>query len=100
MHGVVSLLDEQHYARVEQLWRELESTFGVRDLYNTPFPHFSYHVAQHYDVEKLERIMHRSGDATVLDTNQWFSSIHGRSSRVVCADCAYERVKHISSNNL
>ncbi len=57
MHGVVSLLDEQHYEQVEQLWSELESTFGVHDLRKTPFPHFSYHVAQHYDLNKLELIL-------------------------------------------
>lgn len=60
MHGVVSLLDEQHYEQVEQLWSELESTFRVHKLCNTPFPHFSYHVAQHYDLNKLESILRKT----------------------------------------
>ncbi len=66
MHGVVSLLDDKHYALVEHLWDELETELGARGLYNTPFPHFSYHVAEGYDVHLLESILPRvvSGCAT------------------------------------
>jgi hypothetical protein len=44
MHGVVSLLDAAHYQAVESLWAELAAC-GLRGVYVTPFPHFSYHVA-------------------------------------------------------
>jgi len=54
MHGVVSLLDDEHYALVEHLWDEVETELGVRGLYKTPFPHFSYHVAEQYDLDLLE----------------------------------------------
>lgn len=59
MHGVVSLLDAEHYSLVERLWDELEAGLGVGGLYNTPFPHFSYHVAEGYDVDLLESILRR-----------------------------------------
>ena len=59
MHGVVSLLDDEHYALVEHLWDEVETELGVRGFYNTPFPHFSYHVADGYDVDLLESILRR-----------------------------------------
>ena len=59
MHGVASLLDDEHYALIEHLWDELETDLGVRGLYNTPFPHFSYHVAEGYDVHLLESILPR-----------------------------------------
>ena len=59
MHGVVSLLDDEHYTIVESLWDELETGLGVRGLYKTPFPHFSYHVAEQYDVDLLESILRR-----------------------------------------
>ena len=59
MHGVVSLLDDEHYALVEHLWDELETGLGVRGLYKTPFPHFSYHVAEGYDMDLLESILPR-----------------------------------------
>ena len=58
MHGIVSLLDDDHYRMVEDVWRGLERTLGLRGVYVTPFPHFSYHVADHYDVETLESILH------------------------------------------
>ena len=59
MHGVVSLLDDEHYALIEHLWDELETELGVRGLYNTPLPHFSYHVAERYDVDLLESVLPR-----------------------------------------
>jgi len=57
MHGIVSLLDDDHYQMVEDVWRGLERSLGLRGVYVTPFPHFSYHVADHYDVEMLESIL-------------------------------------------
>jgi 2'-5' RNA ligase len=59
MHGVVSLLDDEHYALVERLWDELETKLGVRGICNTPFPHFSYHVAEQYDVDLLKYTLPR-----------------------------------------
>jgi 2'-5' RNA ligase len=49
MLGVVTLLDDRHYARVEAIWEELGQKFDVRGLYITAFPHFSYQVAEAYD---------------------------------------------------
>jgi 2'-5' RNA ligase len=65
MHGIVSLLDDKHYQMVENLWAELEREFAVRGVYSTPYPHFSYQIAQHYNVEQLEPILQRfaSGQA-------------------------------------
>jgi 2'-5' RNA ligase superfamily len=59
MHGIVSLLDDQHYRLVENLWSELEQEFGVRGVYITPYPHFSYQIATHYDVATLEPLLQR-----------------------------------------
>ncbi len=59
MHGIVSLLDSKHYQLVENLWAELEREFVVRGVYITPYPHFSYQIAQHYNVEQLEPILQR-----------------------------------------
>ncbi len=57
MHGIVSLLDNDQL--IEELWAELEREFSVHGVYVTPYPHFSYHVAQVYDVEKIEPILQR-----------------------------------------
>src|SRR2546426_2016442 len=59
MHGIVSLLDKDHYQLIEELWAELEREFSVHGVYVTPYPHFSYQVAQVYDVEKLEPVLQR-----------------------------------------
>ncbi len=59
MEGIVSLLDNKHYQMVEELWAELARKFGVRGVYITPYPHFSYHVAAHYDFALLTPILER-----------------------------------------
>lgn len=59
MEGIVSLLDEEHTRLTESLWSELESEFGLRGIYVTPFPHFSHHVARDYDKEALGPILGR-----------------------------------------
>ena len=59
MHGIVSLLDNDHYQLVEELWAELEREFSVHGVYVTPYPHFSYHVAQGYDMDKVESVPDR-----------------------------------------
>ena len=64
MHGVVSLLDDEHYALVENIWAELERDFGVRGIYVTPFPHFSYQVAEGYDVESVEAVLRETASET------------------------------------
>jgi 2'-5' RNA ligase len=59
MHGIVSLLDNDYNRLVEELWAELEREFSVHGVYVTPYPHFSYHVAKDYDVDKIEPVLQR-----------------------------------------
>lgn len=51
MQGVVSLLDDSHYARVEAVWEELGQKFDVRGMYVVTYPHFSFQIAEQYDEE-------------------------------------------------
>jgi hypothetical protein len=57
MQGVVSLLDARHWALVENLWAELAHDFGVRGVSVTPYPHFSYQIAPHYDPAALAALL-------------------------------------------
>jgi hypothetical protein len=59
MDGIVSFLDSKHIQLVEELWADLEREFSVHGVYVTPYPHFSYHVAQVYDVDKIEPVLQR-----------------------------------------
>ena len=61
-YGVVSLLDEEHEGRVLRLWEELEREFGL-SFGATHIPHFSYHVAERYDLERLEGVLRRRAAA-------------------------------------
>jgi len=60
LHGVVSLLDAEHTGRVERLWDAIAREFDVRGVYSTPFPHFSYHVAAGYDVDRVGAVLDRA----------------------------------------
>ncbi len=57
MEGIVSLLDDEHGDVVYRLWADLEQEFGLRGIYAARFPHFSYHVADSYDMAALQPIM-------------------------------------------
>jgi 2'-5' RNA ligase len=64
MQGIVSLLDGEARERIEQLWEELRRDFGVRGIHSKRFPHFSYHVADEYDLTKLRPDLEQLAGAT------------------------------------
>jgi hypothetical protein len=57
MHGIVSLLAEPYYSKVEELWRELELDCGLEGIKVTPIPHFSWQVARDYDLDLLRPVL-------------------------------------------
>jgi 2'-5' RNA ligase len=59
MDGIVSILGDEHNKWVEDIWAELDREFGLRGIYVTPFPHFTYHVAEHYEVEQVGPVLKR-----------------------------------------
>jgi hypothetical protein len=61
MHGIVSLLPQPFYRQVEELWDELENQFGLKGIRITPFPHFSWQIAEEYPCRELEEAMNEIG---------------------------------------
>jgi hypothetical protein len=57
MHGIVSLLNEPNYSKVEKLWLDLEMECGLRGIKVTPLPHFSWQVAMDYDLDLLRPVL-------------------------------------------
>ncbi|MBN1146504.1 MAG: 2'-5' RNA ligase family protein [Anaerolineales bacterium] len=57
MHGLVSLLPEPYYNQVQAIWEELAGGYGLQGVRVTPYPHFSWQIAQDYDFERLEEIV-------------------------------------------
>lgn len=49
MHGLVTLLPEPYFAQVESLWDGLEVNFGLNGIRITPYPHFSWNIAENYE---------------------------------------------------
>ncbi len=64
MQGIVTLLDPDHYAQTEALWAEMADALGLRGIYVTPYPHFSYHVAAGYDRARLEAALRQAAART------------------------------------
>ncbi len=64
MQGIVSLLDGEARERIEQLWEELRRDFGVRGIHSKRFPHFSYHVAEEYDLAQTRPALEELAGAT------------------------------------
>lgn len=54
VYGVVALLDEATTAKVKSIWSQLEVECGLKAINATPFPHFSFHIAQSYDLDLLD----------------------------------------------
>jgi len=70
MHGVVSLLSKPYYQQVKAIWDTLDREMGIRGVLTTPFPHFSYHVAEHYDLPEIGPMLEKFARETAPFTVQ------------------------------
>ncbi|HEX7021374.1 MAG TPA: 2'-5' RNA ligase family protein [Trueperaceae bacterium] len=59
LEAVVSLLDEEHDAKVRALWAELEREFGLQGIYGAPYPHISYHGAREYPDAQVKSLLEK-----------------------------------------
>lgn len=57
MHGIITLLDPTHYSKVENVWQDLEQHCGLRGVRITPIPHFSWQIAEEYDLQTIRPIL-------------------------------------------
>ena len=58
MNGIASSLDPVASVSVESLWQVLEHECGLVGVKITPFPHFTWQVADGYDLPRLEIMLH------------------------------------------
>jgi 2'-5' RNA ligase len=54
MHGLLSLFDQKHEALVFSIWQELGMHCGLSGVNTTPFPHFSWLIADNFDWDELD----------------------------------------------
>jgi len=57
MHGIGSFLDQEHYHKVQAIWHELEITCGLVGIKAAPQPHFSWQVAEKYDLSRVREVL-------------------------------------------
>jgi 2'-5' RNA ligase len=53
-YAMVALLDDEHIAKVHQIWKLLQTECGLPLIDIPPYPHFSFHVAQSYRLAELD----------------------------------------------
>jgi hypothetical protein len=73
MHGIVTLLDEINTINVQSLWQKLETECGLSGIKVTPIPHFSWQVAEDYELQSLEPFLRKIAYASAClpGTVQW-----------------------------
>ena len=54
-------MPEPYYAKVESLWDELETRFGLNGIRVTPYPHFSWNIAEEYDRPQMDWAVAETG---------------------------------------
>ncbi len=59
MDGLVSILPEPYYQQVQSIWDNLEDKFKLSGIRVTPYPHFSWQIAESYDQPWLEQEIRR-----------------------------------------
>ncbi|HDS00984.1 MAG TPA: 2'-5' RNA ligase family protein [candidate division Zixibacteria bacterium] len=64
MYGIVSELPDPYYQIVEDIWDELERECGLSGIKAAPIPHFSWHVAEQYDINKSAQIIEELASGT------------------------------------
>lgn len=57
LQAIVSVLDTPHHELIAAIWDELRQQFKIAELYETPIPHISYHVAYNYEADALAQIL-------------------------------------------
>jgi len=62
MQAIVSLLEASVYSRIEAMWRILELKCGLKGIKATPFPHFSWHVAEDYTTGPVAAMLKEAAD--------------------------------------
>jgi 2'-5' RNA ligase len=64
MHGIVSLLGDQYCKVVEDIWQELNQDCDVIGIEVTPYPHFSWMIAEGFNQGAMTEAVTRLAEET------------------------------------
>ena len=57
MHIIISELDPATTEIVKDLWQQLHDKCGLRGIYMTPTPHFTWLVADEFNIEQVKSVL-------------------------------------------
>lgn len=64
MYAIVSLLEVSADARIQAIWRDLETECQLKGIRITPIPHFSWQIAENYDLPALKKVLRQIAATT------------------------------------
>lgn len=64
VQAIVTALDEPWRERVEKVWAELKAVFRLQAIATISKPHFTYHVAERYDRDRIDAALGRVAAST------------------------------------
>ncbi len=64
MRAIVSLLEVSADTRIQAIWRDLEKDCQLKGIRITPIPHFSWQIAEDYDLPALKKVLRQIAAAT------------------------------------
>ena len=64
MYGIVTQIEGALGERIKGLWEDLASRYGADAVAGFNMPHFSYHIADDYDLEPAKALLDRVAAST------------------------------------
>ncbi|HJS28847.1 MAG TPA: 2'-5' RNA ligase family protein [Anaerolineales bacterium] len=64
MDGIVTLLNRQQDELILAIWRELHEECGLHGIEATPIPHFSWIIAERFDLEAAGKLLQEATAGT------------------------------------
>ncbi len=64
MYGIVTIVEDEWGDLVRKMWSDLKSSQGSEAVVGFSLPHFTYHVADDYDMATVERLLKKLASNT------------------------------------
>ena len=64
MYGIVTIVEDEWGDLVRKMWADLKSSRGSECVEGFSLPHFTYHVADDYDMASVERMLEKLASNT------------------------------------
>lgn len=53
MEGIATKIPSPYYEKVYDMWEDLKNDYGFKNVFETPYPHFTFQVVEKYNTQKI-----------------------------------------------